>query len=449
MTWDLDLNGKTVLEPSAGMGDIVDFCAGSGATVLACEIVPELRDILKQKPCTIIADDFIEVRREDISHVNYIIMNPPFSEDDKHILHAFETAPEGCTIVSLCNWETLDNKWTYSRRKLAQIISNYGTQSNLGQVFASAERSTNVTVGMVRLHKPIVSEDADFSEYFSMEADDVELQENGIIRHSYVREIVQRYVASIHQYDKMLNECIQLNKMISAVAPYGFREITIDVSQDKRASTKETFIKNLQKSSWKAVFKKLELEKYVTVKVQEDINKMIETQTKIPFTMRNISLAVNAIIQNVGHYMDRSLLEIFDNLTMHHHDNRWNVEGWKTNSHYLVNEKFIKNSVMSTSSWDGFSLNRYTEDLLEDFCKGLCYITGQNYSNVPDLRKTVHAHGQYGTWFDWHFFEVKVYKKGTGHFKFKDRDVWATFNQNIARIKGYPLPEAIKTKNKN
>jgi methylase of polypeptide subunit release factors len=32
-----DLTGKTVLEPSAGKGNIVDFCAGSGAFVIACE----------------------------------------------------------------------------------------------------------------------------------------------------------------------------------------------------------------------------------------------------------------------------------------------------------------------------------------------------------------------------------------------------------------------------
>lgn len=39
-----------------------------------------------------------------------------------------------------------------------------------------------------------------------------------------------------------------------------------------------------------------------------------------------------------------------------------------------------------------------------------------------------------------------LFKKGTGHFKFKDENVWALFNQNIARIKGFPLPESIKRK---
>lgn len=34
----------------------------------------------------------------------------------------------------------------------------------------------------------------------------------------------------------------------------------------------------------------------------------------------------------------------------------------------------------------------------------------------------------------------------TGHFEFKDAEVWARFNQHIARIKGYPLFEETKAK---
>ena len=29
------------------------------------------------------------------------------------------------------------------------------------------------------------------------------------------------------------------------------------------------------------------------------------------------------------------------------------------------------------------------------------------------------------------------------HFKFKNKDVWAVFNQNVARIKGFQLPDKI------
>ena len=66
----------------------------------------------------------------------------------------------------------------------------------------------------------------------------------------------------------------------------------------------------------------------------------------------------------------------------------------------------------------------------------------------PDKVYEVRNRPYFGEWFDFGFFTVKGFKKGTGHFKFKDRDVWALFNQRIARIKGFPLPEAVKPKTK-
>ncbi len=36
--------------------------------------------------------------------------------------------------------------------------------------------------------------------------------------------------------------------------------------------------------------------------------------------------------------------------------------------------------------------------------------------------------------------EIKGFIKGTLHGRFKDRDVWARFNQVVAKSKGYELP---------
>ncbi|MDX8564695.1 DUF4942 domain-containing protein [Elizabethkingia sp. HX WHF] len=505
MTWDLDLNNKVVLEPSAGKGDIVDFCQNSGANVIACELNSDLKTILKSK-CKVISDDFLNVTSEMISHIDYVIMNPPFSADEKHILHAWDIAPEGCAIIALCNFETVSNTRYSHRQKLQSIVSNYGTSENLGDVFSTAERKTEVEVGLIKLYKPKLNADSDFSEFFSMDADEEEEQYDGLIQHSYVREVVQRYVAAIKQYDKVVESSVVLNGLISNISKYGFKELTIDVNHEKAPITKTEFAKELQKSSWKYIFNKLDLGKFVTVKVRDDINKMIEKQSNIPFTMKNIHFAISALIQNVGKYMDESLLQVFDNLTAYYHDNRWNVEGWKTNSHYLVNQKFIHPRI-SSIGYNGrpeISFGR-TSDEFDDLLKALCYITRTDFSKVRTLREKInHSYLlefedgnllteqqasslmgytykmsndypkrfdhysqardfankypdqklkiiqpiKFGEWFDWEFFEVKIFKKGTGHFKFKDRDIWATFNQHIARIKGYPLPEAIKPKNK-
>ncbi len=32
------------------------------------------------------------------------------------------------------------------------------------------------------------------------------------------------------------------------------------------------------------------------------------------------------------------------------------------------------------------------------------------------------------------------------HFEFTDEEIWAKFNQRVAKLKGYPLPEKTKQK---
>ena len=485
MTWDLELNEKTVLEPSAGLGDIADFCAGSGASVLACEIVPELAANLSQKH-KLIAEDFLTVTSDQISHIDYILMNPPFSADEKHILHAWDIAPEGCTIVSLCNYQTLENKRYYSRQQLNGIINDYGHSENLGDVFSTAERKTNVEIGLVKLFKPKRKSDTEFEGSF-MEEDEEE-QFSGLQQYNFVRDVVNRYVGAVKIFDEQLLSAQRMNDLTGS---FFSSSVALSMTSDKAAVTREEYKKDLQKAAWKYIFNKMNMNKFSTQGLKNDINLFVEKQTKIPFTMRNIYHMIQIVIGTQSQRMDKALLEVFDKLTAHYHDNRYNVEGWKTNSHYLVNEKFIFPCIFEVTYGGSLGMRYGWRDgeTLEDFVKALCYITGKNYDDLPDMRNAInetdwlYCDGElvtiktdygvkvatsnslaklqalnpdkvyevrnrpyFGEWFDFGFFTVKGFKKGTGHFKFKDRDVWALFNQKICKIKGLVLPESIKTK---
>src|SRR3990167_7680119 len=103
-----DVAGKVVLEPSAGKGDIIDVLQSQGAEVIACETNKDLQKIVKSK-CKLIAEDFLTVEAAQVSHISFIVMNPPFSADEKHILHAWEIAPAGCVILALCNLATVEH----------------------------------------------------------------------------------------------------------------------------------------------------------------------------------------------------------------------------------------------------------------------------------------------------------------------------------------------------
>ena len=88
-----------------------------------------------------------------ISHVQYIVMNPPFNADEKHILHAYNIAPAGCDIIVLCNLSTVKNTYTKQREELRSIVDMYGSFEELGKCFAESERHTFVYLYQITIKK--------------------------------------------------------------------------------------------------------------------------------------------------------------------------------------------------------------------------------------------------------------------------------------------------------
>jgi hypothetical protein len=381
-------------------------------------------------------------------------MNPPFSADEHHILHAYNISPAGCTIISLCNYETVTRGYSNSRIELQQKVSQYGSYIDLGECFGEAERRTNVRVALVTLHKPAYNTEQEFDGFF-ME-DEPEEQGTGIMPHNVVRELVNRYKGAVILFDKQLELGEQMATLISPFAgKYSKGKLGFQCTHDGKPLLRNEFKKDLQKAAWNWVFEKMNMNRLATKGLREDINKFVERQQSIPFTMRNVFRMVEIVIGTTDQRMDKAIIEVFDKLTQHYHENRYNVEGWKTNSHYLINQKFILPYSCEPSFSRGINFPTYTGtgELVIDLIKALCYITGEPYNHVVN-DKVIVKHGMCepingmndlkpNTWYDWGFFEFKVFKKGTTHFKFKDIEVWAKLNQNIARIKGYPLFEHI------
>lgn len=443
-----DVTGKVCLEPSAGKGNIIDWLKSNGAKdVIACEKNSDLRTIAASK-CNVIADDFMTVRPEQVSHIDYIVMNPPFSADEHHIVHAWNIAPAGCTIISLCNWSTV--KWPDNQKQheLKHIINDFGSKQNIGDVFSDAERKTHVEVGLVILEKPRHAGNENEFEGFFTDEEPEEVGSYGVMQHNFVRELVNRYIAAIKLFDKQLELAQQMNALTSN---FYSSKLAMSISEGERPKTRSEFKKDLQKAAWDFVFKKMNMEKFTTQGLRNDINKFVENQQNIPFTMANIYRMVEIVIGTHSQRMDRALMEVVEKLTRHTDENRYHVEGWKTNSHYMINKKFIMPYAVKVSyrgrmelCWNG------TGEQLSDMQKALCHIFGLDFSTQTRLSSLIDdVKPMWGEWFSWFIFDVKGYKKGTMHFKFQNIEDWATINQHIARINGYPLPEAIKKHTKN
>jgi len=113
-------NGQDVLEPSAGIGTLVDAMLDLDLPrlhIMATEIKPELAELIREKHSykveeimksyvTVTTGDFLECDKNecDESGFDRIVMNPPFNRgaDIKHINHALKKLKTGGRLVAIC-----------------------------------------------------------------------------------------------------------------------------------------------------------------------------------------------------------------------------------------------------------------------------------------------------------------------------------------------------------
>lgn len=86
--------GDTVLEPSAGTGQLMRAITASGADVVAVEKHYKLAEY-----CGATQSDFLEWETDQ--RFKYICMNPPFSKVKQHIKKAVDLLAEGGRTVAL------------------------------------------------------------------------------------------------------------------------------------------------------------------------------------------------------------------------------------------------------------------------------------------------------------------------------------------------------------
>jgi predicted RNA methylase len=85
--------GERILEPSAGLGRLLDACGSTAREIVAVEIAPQLcKELFEQdrQGVQILQRDFLTVNPDETGKFDVVIMNPPFHmrSDIQHIKHA-------------------------------------------------------------------------------------------------------------------------------------------------------------------------------------------------------------------------------------------------------------------------------------------------------------------------------------------------------------------------
>ena len=496
-----------VLEPSAGKGDI--FKGITKATVpyeferdeegnryelkpgeeptddgydlknwkIHCiEKNPQLRELLKQQGYKIVATDFLSYKPDII--YDLILMNPPFSNGDEHLLHAWEILDKG-DVVCLLNKETIDNPFSEKRKLLLRIIEQYGSVEYLGQAFQTAERKTNVEVALVRLTKQTSSK-------FEFEFESVNSESHKKIDDSNINDMpaIKDVIGNmIIQYDKVKDEFIGLMKQLEALKHYGNplmaenkqeKSHIVDLaikaieSNSNKQEQYSTFCSWMKQELWTTVFQNLKpitsfnMESLMTSRIRKNWDSFVHEQGSMDFTKENVWSVIELIFTNRNQILEQCITDAFDLLTKHTKENRMIIEGWKTNDCWKVNKKFILpigfryGEYMTVSDMkkygDRFKLNySYTEPYF-DIDKALAYILNRsNYTSIGEaLDRQFQRIGNIRTGEKFEnecessFFHIKFHKKGTIHCVFKDEKLWNEFNMRACADKKWLPPSEEK-----
>jgi predicted RNA methylase len=99
------LDGKAVLEPSAGCGRLVrELLKAGAAEVTAVDVSPDCVEVVRPLVTTAIHADFLATTPASLGMFDAIAMNPPFTRkaDIAHIKHAMQFLFPGGKLAGLC-----------------------------------------------------------------------------------------------------------------------------------------------------------------------------------------------------------------------------------------------------------------------------------------------------------------------------------------------------------
>jgi len=504
---------RTILEPSAGKGNLVEFAlrerykhTGYGKREIdvdCIEIDPHLRQILKynfsddgrkeiyeklrsldrearsslsmaQKTkleslkretdifdsavTRIIHDDFLTYN--GIKRYDLILMNPPFSNGDKHLIKAIEMQKDGGEIVCLLNAETIRNPYTNSRQLLAGLLKKHNAKilyvrdGFTGK--AGAERAAEVEVAIIKIRVPREQErESEFWERMKKAADfESKPQDESceITLTGFFENIIAMYNVEVAASIKLIEE-------YNALKPHISREfskegssrsntaiLTLTVGTDGnclQVCDINKYLKVVRLKYWRALFSNSQFTGKLTSNLQAKYNEIVRDMADYDFTMFNIQTVLAEMNSEMIQGVKDTILSIFEKLSTEHahfpecQNNIHYYNGWKTNKAHKVNHKVIIPTwgMFSTYSYDkgGFDVST-AYSVLSDIEKVFNYLDGGLTAEV-DLHKVLMAakNGGYKQNIDCKYFTVSLFKKGTTHIKFKNQALVDKLNIYAAR----------------
>lgn len=468
---------STILEPSAGKGNIVEYLEGKKGnkysykrydfSVDCIEKSETLQAVLRGKNYRLIHDDFLTF--ETFKKYDLIIMNPPFDNGCKHLLKAIELQKNGGAIVCILNAETLKNKCSNDRIILSQILEEQKekglcTVEFVENAFIDAERTTNVEIAIIKIQFEQAKK-----ESFIIE----NLRKGNTYKGKPQKEFYSVTNANflesiIDQYNFEINAGINLIEEYESMK----NSILCSFGKDKNGNTVQkggsilsinhnvnSFIKEVRGKYWKALFENEEFTKKLTENVKNDFFSKIEELKEYDFTLWNIKEIQKQMVENITKGIEETIIDLFEEMSNKYHyfdetsKNIHYFNGWRTNKSWIINNKVILPYNAFEYSYFSekkeFKPTKYNGVLkkLKEIEKCFNYLDCGQTQNIDIDQALKFAEEENETKnICLKYFDVTFYKKGTTHITFKNDELLKKFNIYGAQKKGWLPPSYGKSK---
>ena len=461
----------SVLEPSAGKGDLAmavqhryktRFYRDKPVDIDCIEIDQNLRYILTGKELRVVHDDFLTY--DALKRYDLIVMNPPFSEGDKHLLKALEMQKRGGSIVCLLNAETIRNPYSHTRQQLIKKLDEYKAKVEfISNAFIGAERKTGVEVALVKVSIPRANEESEIYSRLkkAAEAEEHKRTPTEIVAADYIQMAIQ-------QYNLEAKSGIELIRQYNALVPYMMNSLdpddkyarpilrlTAETGRGYDSVTVNEYLKKLRYKYWEALLANPLFMSKLTSNLQEEYRGKVRDLAEYDFSEYNVRTLMIQMNSEIADGVKDTIMALFDRLTSEHtwypecRNNRHYFDGWAHNKAHKINKKVIVPcyGVFSDKRWGAQKLDRRVAlSTLQDIEKCLNYLDGGMTREV-DLHEVIQSLDEYdpGKNIECKYFNVTFYKKGTCHIVFTNLELLEKFNIYAAQNKNWLPPNYGKT----
>lgn len=465
--------GMRVYDPSAGKGDLLDATKEVAPLVrhgayetkpniktYAGEIDPALQAVLRDRGHEVVAGDVFDT--PPYQYFDVILMNPPFRQGVQHLLRVYDAIARGAEIRCLLNAESVRWTWDEARQprnrdeeRLAILLrENQGTVQSLGRCFTAesgAERIADVEVALVILKEQgrnpgfELQFDPDEAEYGLVNLEGYEA--NDLAPTGIFEALEGQFGAALGAFADVLEAMAKADHYMSNLQLSSTDRPMMDAIKDSKAHGPAgryvSFHCRLLEAAWRSLYTKTKLGALMTSDVREQLEERIGDQSKMAFTAKNMAALFEELFASRTGLMTQSVLKAFDEITDGHWNNRNGVQGFKSNSDYQVQNRFIMSNM---GKWyGGEGVDYRNAEKLDDIERALCFLSGKKFEEIKKMSE-VFAHSNHGgKKMTTTFFQVRLYKNRNMHFWWRDEELRVRFNRLVASERGYQMPETVKT----